>query len=464
MEQTKYDVFISYSRKDYVKNDEIIPNNPISAITELFDNNGISYWIDKKGIYSGYPFAEVIADAIANSKMLVFISSIHSNESQYTPGEILEALDRKMLVIPVLVDECPYNKRFRIAIRPFDYINISAQPNTALPELLRTVREEKRRIEKIEADAIKEQQVSAVKVEIKEKVKNYHSLTGQQDYILKELYAKNKFIGNVIKKCPVCEKNVEIQAPFCGQCGWQFPTLFSLDGSESSICDEQQLAIARTNWRGLNRVVELQNENRRLEDLRKELEDARKECETKMCYQEESLRDLSDKCNRQNELINKKDSELVSLQEDVKSLSTQLHLCKHQLVQKEDDFQKEIDAYKLLEDKYNQLINSSKDTPTTNSIVKKKEELLPNSKPNIPSKKVKAIKSLGEAFSIIETCCKTQPIQDNYDFNRAKLSLNELKKILVKKYNLYVSKNAILACKNVGELKVLLYNRSDKSA
>lgn len=50
MEQPKYDVFISYSRKDYVVNDEIIPGNPIAAIQELFDKNDVKYWFDKEGI------------------------------------------------------------------------------------------------------------------------------------------------------------------------------------------------------------------------------------------------------------------------------------------------------------------------------------------------------------------------------------------------------------------------------
>lgn len=143
MEQTKYDVFISYSRKDYVMNDEVIPGNPISAIQEMFDKNGIKYWFDKEVIYGGEEFVEVIADAIANSKMLVFVSSVHSNESVYTAGEILEALDGKKLIIPVRIDDCSYNKKFRILLRPFDFIDYKAQPNTALTDLLRTVSKEK---------------------------------------------------------------------------------------------------------------------------------------------------------------------------------------------------------------------------------------------------------------------------------------------------------------------------------
>ena len=102
MEQTKYDVFISYSRKDYVRDDVVIPGNPITAIQEMFDQNGINYWFDKDGIYGGQEFVEVISDAIASSKMLVFVSSKHSNVSKWTAGEIFEAHDGDKLIIPVI--------------------------------------------------------------------------------------------------------------------------------------------------------------------------------------------------------------------------------------------------------------------------------------------------------------------------------------------------------------------------
>ena len=101
MEQTKYDVFISYSRKDYVDEQKnVIPGNPITAIQKLFDENGISYWFDKDGIYSCEEFvwkisrtiaAWKISRAITASKMIVFISSENSNVSEYTCVEILKA-------------------------------------------------------------------------------------------------------------------------------------------------------------------------------------------------------------------------------------------------------------------------------------------------------------------------------------------------------------------------------------
>lgn len=313
MEQTKYDVFISYSRKDYVKDDVVIPGNPITAIQEMFDKNDISYWFDKDGIYSGQEFVEVISNAIANSKMLVFVSSKHSNASMWTAGEIFEAVDGEKLIIPVRIDDCPYNKKFKLLIRPLDYVDYQGQPNTALPQLLRAVNIEKEKIAKKEEEVrqrlLKEQEETkreAVKIEIKEKAKEYQALAGQQDYILKELYSKNKFIGNTIKRCPVCEKDVPIQSQFCSQCGWQFPKLYGIDGGNVPLHDDTQLAIARKCWQGFDSIKSMQKENDSLkidnEKLEKSLSDIKMECE-------EHLKD-----------IDKKDSQLAAYQRELKSV------------------------------------------------------------------------------------------------------------------------------------------------
>ena len=277
MEQTKYDVFISYSRKDYVKDDVEIPNNPITAIMDCFDQNGVSYWVDKKGIYSGQEFVEVIADAIANSKMLVFVSSVHSNESRYTAGEILEALDGDKLIIPVRIDDCSYSKKFRIPLRPLDYIDYKARPNTALPELLRTVNKEKERIRLLEDEQneilLKEQK----KKEIAAGIIEFQRLIGEQDFRLRSLYSKSKDIGVKTKKCPVCDKEMLVDVPYCESCGWSFASLYgvySVDGE--SLHDEKHLRIVRGLWQDL---IAGKDSQARLEEIAAILEDERKKKE-----------------------------------------------------------------------------------------------------------------------------------------------------------------------------------------
>ena len=136
----KYDVFISYSRRDYVDESyNVIPGNAIAEIQNVFDENGITYWFDKDGIYSGQEFIEIITGAIAESKMLIFISSKHSNESMWTAGEIFEALDGEKAIIPVKIDNSQYNKKFKLLIRPLDYIDYQENPQNALKDLLRAI-------------------------------------------------------------------------------------------------------------------------------------------------------------------------------------------------------------------------------------------------------------------------------------------------------------------------------------
>ena len=335
MEQMKYDVFISYSRKDYIRDVVIIPHNPITAILELFDKNNISYWFDKEGIYSGQEFIEVISNAIANSKMLVFVSSMHSNASMWTAGEVFEALDGEKLIIPVRIDDSPYNKKFKMLVRPLDYVDFQEQPKTALPQLLRAVLNEKERLAKIEKEEKlqliekqKEAKKEATRKEIKEKAKEYLALSGQQDYILKELYTKNKFIGNTTKRCLVCEKEVQIDSLFCDQCGWQFPKLYGIDGSDVPLHDESHLALVRKNWHAINSAIVLQKENDSLKEtnviLSEEHQDLKKQYDVlkqKMSLVEQELKETEEKLSEGKRIIEeerKKAEEKHKLEEEAK--------------------------------------------------------------------------------------------------------------------------------------------------
>ena len=91
MNQTKYDVFISYSRKDYAV---------VQKICELLKVNGISYWLDKKDINAGGEFLGDIVDAIKNCKITLFVSSANSNTSIYTAKEIALAFNEGKYIIP----------------------------------------------------------------------------------------------------------------------------------------------------------------------------------------------------------------------------------------------------------------------------------------------------------------------------------------------------------------------------
>lgn len=118
-----FDVFISYSRKDYVdEKGHILPNNINSEIKKTFEENSISYWFDEDGIFTGDEFASVITKAIRMSQLFLFISSSNSNQSEWTSNEISTALVFRKVIIPFRLDNTPYNDSNMMKIVSFDYI------------------------------------------------------------------------------------------------------------------------------------------------------------------------------------------------------------------------------------------------------------------------------------------------------------------------------------------------------
>lgn len=127
-DEMKHDVFISYSRKDI---------ESVNAIRDLLDKNGISYWIDKEGIFSGENYKEVIVDAIETAKAVLFVSSSNSNASINVIRELGYAVKQCRTIIPVLLDDTPYAKSIRLDIA--DIHQIEFKGKTAEKELITSI-------------------------------------------------------------------------------------------------------------------------------------------------------------------------------------------------------------------------------------------------------------------------------------------------------------------------------------
>lgn len=522
MEQPKYDVFISYSRKDYVdENKNVIEGNVISTIKDIFRQSGISYWMDEEGNLTGKKFAHIIAGKIRESMAFLFVCSRNSVASRWVDRELSVADTLDKHIIPFICDESYLDDKVIMFTSSLDRIEFQTSTEKELEKLIKTIEKDKFELQKKiqeekelllkkqreEEEQRKrlelEEKKKKVRSEIEEQISAFRVYSVQQESILQQLYTKNQFLGNESKQCPVCQSISPLDRHYCDTCGWQFPLLYSLDGNESPICDAGQLALARTNWHGLHRISELQRKNQELEDIRKGLEDTKRDYEKKMTYQEEYLKDLSDQCYILKESIDEKVRELASLEDNFKSTSMQLEFfkqeaskneeqkksnkdlisklqkeieslsqmvdqCKQEVSEKEKQSQEQTKVYRLLVEKYNQAVNKTIEATVLKAKdTEKKNESSPQKAPletlSTNHKKSKTINSLEDAFKIIETCCDRNPIQDNFDLNKAKLSLSKLKNVLSKKYDMYVSKSAIIACKNVGELKLLLYKSSNKN-
>lgn len=141
MEQTKYDVFISYSRKDYVdENENIIPDNEVSKIMKALTDAGITYWIDKEGIYSGDKFTEALPKFIKSASVFVYLSTANANKSKYTSKEIAIADEYNKYIIPVRIDMTPYSEKVIFRIADVSYIKYEANPEKGREELIESVK------------------------------------------------------------------------------------------------------------------------------------------------------------------------------------------------------------------------------------------------------------------------------------------------------------------------------------
>lgn len=127
------DIFISYSRKDAEK---------VNQIVDLLKEQGFSVWIDTYGIESGEAFRGIIVDAIENAKIVLFFSSEYSNKSEWTKKEIALAVDSNKHVIPIKLDNSKYNKDIRLDLITLDYIDLTRNlyNKPLLDKLFRTIR------------------------------------------------------------------------------------------------------------------------------------------------------------------------------------------------------------------------------------------------------------------------------------------------------------------------------------
>ena len=494
----KYDVFISYSRRDYVDESyNVIPGNAIAEIQNVFDENGITYWFDKDGIYSGQEFIEIITGAIAESKMLIFISSKHSNESMWTAGEIFEALDGEKAIIPVKIDNSQYNKKFKLLIRPLDYIDYQENPQNALKDLLRAInkvkediaqkqREEEKLRQEKEAEAKKEK----IKEEISVLAKDCQRLTLQQIDVVKQIFEKQTYIGNTTKICPICDKEVSISSNFCNRCGWTFPILYYIDGNDTYQLDEKQLSVARTNWRSINMVSELQTIKSNLEienqRLQRSLLQATEDCNSmnENLKKNESAIQKAKIEIKQMQILNKEsDSRIKELEFSIIESTRENEKIKNDLRDKEKRLLCSIEENKQLQKRlsdeqtkarkvqkeYENLLAEQKVKTQSQSkpIVPKQEVSYVNRSTNmasgnssvVNSNKNKTFKNKNDVFGLVRSLCTGSLITLDTNIITAGLRIYPLIQILDKDYELTYSEKAISNLFTIGNLVNAIWER-----
>lgn len=126
----KYDVFLSYSRKDTEIADKIC---------QAFNRAGISYFIDRQGIGGGMEFPTVLAKAIKESKVFLFLASKNSYNSKFTQSEIVYAFNKKQKqdILPYIIDGSTLPDELEFTFSAINWRQMDKHPiDTILDDIL----------------------------------------------------------------------------------------------------------------------------------------------------------------------------------------------------------------------------------------------------------------------------------------------------------------------------------------
>lgn len=110
------DVFISYSRRDL--------QQVIGIRDEMKELSRVDSWIDLKGIESSEQFVNVIIKAIEEAKVVLFMISEASMQSEYTKKEVMYAKNIGKHVVPVVLDNSRLSGWFLFEFGVVDYVDI----------------------------------------------------------------------------------------------------------------------------------------------------------------------------------------------------------------------------------------------------------------------------------------------------------------------------------------------------
>lgn len=344
----EYSVFISYSRKDDTNFlNDTGKLSPIDKILKRFEKEGIKPWIDREGKYCGAMFQEQILEALDNSELVLFISSVNSNndQSRWVFSEVNIAYEKGMQILPLMLDDTPFNKKIGLVFGGIDRNEYYKNPTKALNDLVGSIKRyideikrrekeeikakeaERRRIEEEKEKRLKEEEekkrIEKLEKEITNIKKRIIDCVEKQQSYMKDWLLKEKELNKSnenYKECPVCQtQNSNIDLEYCDFCGWHFATPKELFISDMKRLYEDRLHISKTNWK-------------EKQERKEELIFLKKEKETLTTKLNESQKELYDYKNKYNIYLEDSKKQIKSNVEEITKLTKELNNSKSQFV------------------------------------------------------------------------------------------------------------------------------------
>ena len=117
-------VFISYAKKDYIAADgSAIPGNFVDQVIDALNQAGITYWLDREQLAGGETYAARIARNIKDCDVFLFLSTEAANASEWTRREIGTAVTEGKRILPVRLDNSPYDDAVNLYLSSIQYID-----------------------------------------------------------------------------------------------------------------------------------------------------------------------------------------------------------------------------------------------------------------------------------------------------------------------------------------------------
>jgi hypothetical protein len=117
--EKKYDVYISYSSKDRIVAEQI---------GNKLESNGIRCWIDSRDMLIRGDYAEVISNAIMNSRTFLIIFSGNLNSSPHALREISLGMENCDVVVPLRIDDTPISDAMKFYLAAIQWIDAVSEP------------------------------------------------------------------------------------------------------------------------------------------------------------------------------------------------------------------------------------------------------------------------------------------------------------------------------------------------
>lgn len=312
----QYDVFISYSRKDYVDDKKnIIPDNVVSKIKDTLSQEGISYWFDEEGIYSGNNFVDKIVNNIENSEIFIFLSTENSNKSRWTCKEIASADELGKYIIPVRIDNTPYNKQVLFRIADISYIDYFNNPEKGVEELINSI---KSYLNQLQEEAKRKAEEEQRKLEIEKKKKEEEINKKKQEQLINTIKLSCSTLNNQEEKLEIDRKNLLLQTDEITDANLR-DSLRQLIADGGCIHQEYQKKFKSSNEEFTQKEAEIAqkdivivNQNEEILRLNKEIKQLSKKSQNNQ-HVEERLKQIEDELSQKDDIISEQKIDICKI-------------------------------------------------------------------------------------------------------------------------------------------------------